>query len=171
MTCRWKDKEGNNKYDTFVPEVERPSTAEDVESQDRQPGEKRKRQPRRPTDKGALFHEYSRDLHEWVTHLRRVHSENPPATINGKLVKASNPLAPLDEGLYYVHSKTAYYNSFFFEFWDECFSKTFGLVCPFYEYNSVKDLEALLDAKFQRYAKLIILIPIITCYYNKCNNR
>ena len=68
MTCRWKDKEennkykeGNNKYNTFVPEVDRLSTAEDVESQDRQPGEKRKRQPRRPTDKGALFYEYSRD--------------------------------------------------------------------------------------------------------------
>ena len=45
---------------------------------------------------------------------RRVHSENQPATINCKVVKASNPLAPLDEGLYYVHST----RPFFFEFWD-----------------------------------------------------
>ena len=84
--------------------------------------------------------------------------KNPPVTIIGKVVKVSNPAAPPDEGLYYVHSKTAYYNSFFFEFWDECFIKTFGLVCPFYEYNSIKDLEALLDAKVQRYAMLIVLL-------------
>ena len=91
-------------YNTFVTEVDRPSTAEDVESQELQPGDKRKQQQRWSTDKGALFHEYSRDVHEWVTHLRHVHSQIPPATINGKVVKASNPLAPLDEleGLYYV---------------------------------------------------------------------
>jgi hypothetical protein len=32
-------------------------------------------------------------------------------------------------------SKTAYYNSFV-EFWDECFVKTFGLVCSFFETDS-----------------------------------
>ena len=75
MTYRWKDKEGNNMYNTFVPEVDRPSTAEDVESQELQPGDRKKRQPRRPTDKDALLHEYSRHVHVWVTQLRRVHSE------------------------------------------------------------------------------------------------
>jgi hypothetical protein len=30
-----------------------------------------------------------------------------------------------------VHSKTAYYNSFLAEIWDECFVKTFGLVINF----------------------------------------
>ena len=118
------------------------------------PGEKKRRQARRPTDKGALYHNYSRDVHEWLTHLRRVHFENPPLTVQGNVVKATNPLAPPGESLYYVHSRTAYYNSFFFEFWDECFVKTFGLVCPFYNFNFVKDLEDLLDAKVQRYAVL-----------------
>ena len=101
------------------------------------------------------MHDYSCDVDVWITHLRRVHSEDPLATINGKVVKASNPLAPPDEGLCYAHSKTAYYNSFFFEFWDLCFAKTFGLICPFYEFNSVQDLEDLLDAKVQRYAMLM----------------
>ena len=128
------------------------------------PGEKKRRQARSPTDKGALYHNCSREVHEWLTHLRRVHFENPPLTVQGNVVKATNPLAPPGESLYYVHSRTAYYNSFFFEFWDECFVKTFGLVCPFYNFNSVKDLEDLLDAKVQRYAML-------SHYFYPCNNR
>ena len=98
---------------TFIPEVERPLTAQDEEVPEPQPGEKRKRQARQPTDKGALYHDYSCDVHEWLTHPRHVHFNNPPATINGKVVKATNPLAQPGESLYYVHSKTAYYNSFF----------------------------------------------------------
>ena len=47
-------------------------------------------------------------------------------------------------------------NSFFFEFWDQSFVKTFGLLCPFYEFSSVKDLEDLLDAKVHRYSMLIV---------------
>ena len=172
MTCtcgRWKDEQGNNLYDTFIPEVERPAIAQDADVPEPQPGEKRKRQPRRPTHKGALFHKYDRDLHEWVTHLRRVHASNPPVNINGKSVKGSDPLAAKGEGLYYIHSKTAYYNDFFFDYWNECFSKTFRLVCPFYEFTSVKDLEDLLAAKVQRYTMLFKFIvyyeSIITCYY------
>ena len=69
-------------------------------------------------------------------------------------------MAPPDEGLYCVHSKTSYYNSFFFQFWDECFIKTFGLVCPFYEYHSVKDLEALLNAKVQTLEARYVDCPI-----------
>ena len=56
MTCRWKDEHGDNMYDTFIPEVERPAIAQDGDVPELQPGEKRKRQPRRPTDKGALFY-------------------------------------------------------------------------------------------------------------------
>ena len=110
----WKDKDGNHRYDSFILEVERPVTAQDEEVS--QFGEKRKRQARQPTDLGALYHDYSRDVHEWLTDLRRVHFNNPPATINGKVVTATYPLAPPGESLYYVHSKTAYYNSFCFEF-------------------------------------------------------
>ena len=79
----WKDKDGNHRYDSFIPEVERPVTADNVELSEPQSGEKRKRLARRPTDKGALYHDYSRDVHEWLTRLRRVHFNNPPATING----------------------------------------------------------------------------------------
>jgi hypothetical protein len=128
-------------------------------SPDPQPGEKRKLVLRRPTDKGALYHDYNRDLHEWLTHLRRMHFKNPPATIHGKTVKATNPLAWQGESNYYVHSKIAYSNCWFFvEFWDECFVKTFGLVCPFYEFFSVSDLENLQDAQIERYVFQWILI-------------
>jgi hypothetical protein len=49
-----------------------------------------------------------------------MHFKNPPAlTINGKTEKATNPLVQQGESMYYVHSKTAYYNLFFVEFWDE----------------------------------------------------
>ena len=33
-----------------------------------------------------------------------------------------------------------------------------GLVCPFYEFQSMKDLENLLDAKIERYTILIAII-------------
>ena len=165
MTCtcgRWKDEQGNNLYDTFIPEVERPAIAQDADVPEPQvgpqPEEKRKRQPRRPTlatHKGALFHKYDRDLHEWVTHLRSVHASNLPVNINGKAVKGSDPLAAKGESLYYIHSKTAYYNDFFSDYWNECFAKTFRLASPFYEFTSVKDLENLLAAKVQRYSMLI----------------
>jgi hypothetical protein len=101
MTCRWKDDDGNQRYDCFIPEIDRPGTADFPESQ---PGEKRQRQPRRPTSKGALFSEYNRLVHEWLTHLRRVHFRNPPLNTGGKVVNATNPLAPKGESLYYVHS-------------------------------------------------------------------
>ena len=74
---------------------------------------------------------------------------NPPAQINGKTVKATTPWAPSGEQQYYVHSKTAYYNLFFFEFWDSSFAKTFSLVCPFYYYKSVEDFIKLFDATFE----------------------
>jgi len=69
MSCRWKDKDGNHLYDSFILEVERPLNADGTDSPDPQPGEKRKRQPGRPTDKGALYYEYSCDVHEWLTRL------------------------------------------------------------------------------------------------------
>ena len=61
MTGRWKDDQGNNLYDTFIPEMERPAIAQNADVPAPQSGEKRKRQPRRPTAKGALFYKYSRD--------------------------------------------------------------------------------------------------------------
>jgi hypothetical protein len=110
MTCRW-----HNMYTKFIPEVERPAVAQEAEVQEPQSGEKTGRTARRPTDKGALFFKYNCDVHEWLTHLRHVHAENPPVTMNGKSAKASNPLAAPGEALYYFHSKTASYNDFFFD--------------------------------------------------------
>jgi hypothetical protein len=47
-----------------------------------------------------------------------MHFNNLPATIivHDIIVKATNPLALQGESEYYVHSKTACYNSFFVEF-------------------------------------------------------
>ena len=151
--CRWVDSEGNHKFETFIPEVERPADSRDDTAADSLLGEpKRKQLPRRPTDNGAMYHEFSREVCEWLTHIRRVHWNNPPAhsaQINGKIVKAANPIAPSGEQQYYIHSKTAYYNSFFFEFLENCFAKTFSLVCPFYDYMSVEDYIKLFDATFE----------------------
>jgi hypothetical protein len=63
----------------------------------------------------------------------------------------ANPVAQQGESLYYVHSKTAYYNSFFVEFWDELFVKNFSLNCPFYNFFVVLNLGNLLNAKIERY--------------------
>ena len=39
MTCRWKDEHGDNLYDTFIPEVERPAIAQDGDVPELQPGD------------------------------------------------------------------------------------------------------------------------------------
>lgn len=75
-------------------------------------------------------------------------------------------MAPPGESLYYVHSKTAYYNSFFFDFWHQCFVRTFRQVCPFYEIECVDDLDKLLNAKVQRYTLHYYLLARIITHYN-----
>lgn len=147
---RWTDEEGQHKYRCFIPDVERPGAGDDQVS-DVSPGEKRKRQPMRATDKGALYYEYDALLHEWITHIRRVHPMNAPAQIKGQTVQACDPLAPPGVAMYYVHSRTAYYNHFFFDWWYNCLVKTFALVCPFYDVRSVEDLTGLLNAEFHGY--------------------
>ena len=151
LNFRWKDKDGHIRHKSFIPEVERPGAGDDNDV-DVDPGQKRKRQQRRATDKGAMYHDYCRKLHEWLTHLRRVHFKNPDLTVNGRVLKATNPLAPPGQALYYLHSRTAYYNSFFFEYWNHAFAKTFRQLCPFYTIRSVKDLDQLLAATIQRYS-------------------
>ena len=78
MNCRWKDKNRNHLYYSLIPKADRPVTAQNADLPEPQPGEKRKQQARQPTDKGAVHHDYSRDVHEWLTHLWRVHFKNPP---------------------------------------------------------------------------------------------
>jgi hypothetical protein len=148
---RWTDVDGQHKYKCLIPDVDRPGAEDSSQLGEPSPGEKRKRQPRRETDKGALFYAYDPLLHEWITHLRRVHWMNSPAQIGGQTVKACDPLAPKGVAMYYVHSRTAYYNNFFFDWWYNCFVKTFGLVCPFYDVQSIEDLETLLNAEFIGY--------------------
>ena len=148
------DSEDNHKFETFIPEVERHAGSHDDTAADPLPGElKRKPQPRRPTDKGAMYHEFSREVWEWLTHIRRVHWNNAPVQINGKTVKACNPLVPSGSQQYYVHStgKTAYYSFFFGSGPENCFAKTFSLVCSFLRLHvrSVEDFIKLYDATFE----------------------
>ena len=102
---RWTDEDGQHKYNCFIPDIERPGARDDQSDSamaEPSPGEKRKRQPRRATDKGALFYEYDPLLPEWITHIRRVHWMNQPAQIGGQTVKACDPLAPPGVAMYYV---------------------------------------------------------------------
>jgi hypothetical protein len=150
---------GDHKYACFIPDVPISGSGGSSDGIDSPSLEKKERQPRKPTDKGALYYEYHFDVHAWLTHLRRVHWQNPDGDIGGGiLAKAANPLAPKGSPLYYYHSRTDYYNSFFFEFWEECFVKTFGLLCPFYDVQTVKDVEHLLNAKFTRFVDAFQLI-------------
>ena len=81
------------------------------------------------------------------THLRRVHSDNPPLpmNINGTTVsvKAADPLAPTPVPLYYFHSRTPMYNHFMFQFWDACMSPTFNIICPWFNVTTEHELERL----------------------------
>lgn len=152
ITCRrWTDPgaegEKEHRYKTFIPE----NVDERAGSSDSplDAPENRKRKAKQPTDKGALYHEYDTNVHEWITHLRRVHYKNPSVMIGGKAVQACDPLAPVGQVLYYTHSRTDFYNSFFFEWWDACFAATFKYTCPFLTVESTTDLTNLLDARFE----------------------
>ena len=135
------DSQGNHKYDCFIPEVPISGTSAPAQATDSASGDKRERQPKKPTAKGALYYEYNYSLHAWLAHLRSVHWQNPECDMGGGvMVKAANPLAPKGAPLYYFHSQIDYYNTFFFEFWEECFVKTFGLVCPFNDVQSGSDV-------------------------------
>ena len=111
-----------HKYDVFVP-----MSASPVSDSGAGPGTG-DQQPKQPTEKGALYYEYYQPLHIVITHLRRVRWENPIGDVKGVAKRAADPLAQKGTDLYYYHSRTAYYNSFFFEFWDECFAPTFSFV-------------------------------------------
>ena len=140
-------------FDCFIPDVggvesnDASHTSHDTPDTPSEPKRKRKR----VTVKGAMYFKYNADVHQWITHLRRVHWQKPPITIDGKQVKASNPLAPVDEPLYYIHSKTAYYNHFFIEFWEMCMVPTFKNVAPLLEVESMTSLRVLFELRFKRY--------------------
>ena len=147
MWCRWKCANGEHEFDTFIPDIS--GNKAESSDDDTQTGEGKRKKRRQETDKGAMYRKYSKEVHEWVTHLRRVHATNPPATIAGRSVKASDPLAP-NGPLYYYHSRTALYNDFFFGYWDKCFAPAFSNVCAIVFVDSIKSLDALFNLKFQR---------------------
>ena len=148
----------------FIPEIfaRRGEGSDESDGEDSEEGftgtAQKKRKALVETDKGALFHKYDKSVHEWVTHLRRVHPELPALdmdlTLDGKptkvAVKACNPLAPPGVPLYYYHSRTPYYNDKFFLWWDRCFSEAVRHVCPWMVVSSKKSLEKLLSLKITR---------------------
>ena len=123
-------------------------------------GKKRKKSQKQlvETDKGALFHKYDKSVHEWLTHLRRVHPDLQPlemdVMLDGKQtkvsVKACDPLAPPGVPLYYYHGKTPLYNDTFFVWWDNCFAESLQYVCPWMKVTSKGSLEKLLNLKVAR---------------------
>jgi len=128
-------------------------------------GKKRKKSQKQlvETDKGALFHKYDKSVHEWLTHLRRVHPDLQPlemdVMLDGKQtkvsVKACDPLAPPGVPLYYYHCKTPLYNDNFFVWWDNCFAESVQYVCPWMVVTSKGSLEKWLKLKVARYIVLI----------------
>ena len=54
-TFRWVDSQGNHKYDCFIPEVPISGTSAPAQATDLASGDKRERQPKKPTEKGALY--------------------------------------------------------------------------------------------------------------------
>lgn len=153
FVCRWKTPDGKRlKYPVFIPNISAQKSVNDDDNDD----ENLKSGPasKRETEKGALYHEYDWQTHQFVTHLRRVHSSNPPIQMKvGQTmvnVKAADPLAPPGVPLYYFHSKTDLYNNFFFEFWDECMVPTFQFVCPWLKVDSMAALDKLFTISVDR---------------------
>ena len=112
---RWVDSEGNSKFETFILEVKRSTCWHYDTAAHPLPGvPKRKQQLRRATDKGAMHHEFSREVWEWLTHISSVHWNNSPVQINGKTVKACNPLGRSARivlprrSVWYVHFNTTH---------------------------------------------------------------
>lgn len=51
--------------------------------------------------------------------------------------------------LYYFHGKTNLYNDIFFDAWDNVFSPTFNIVCPWFNVDSLKSLDRLFELEFE----------------------
>ena len=105
-------------------------------------------------DKDALYHEYDPIVHEFVTHLRRLHLANPPVNMDVQgtsvQVQACNPLAPAGHPLYHYRHKIALYMDIFFLCWEDCIAVIFNLVCQWMNVTNQASLEFLFSMKFQR---------------------
>ena len=132
----------------------------DEESEHEDAGARRKKpRSKAETDKGALYHRYEKEVHQWLTHLRRVHPNLPTVemdlVVQGRRqkvqVKACDPFAPPGVPLYYFHSKNPFYNDNFFIWWDNCFAEAFRYVCPWIQVTSRGALESVMNMKIKRY--------------------
>ncbi len=91
--------------------MESGSPAEDDEEQAAMGPVRKPKKPRRETEKGALFEDYSLLAHQFIAHLRRVHPSKPSITMKVEgfpdrvSVKTADPLAELPMPLYYIHSR------------------------------------------------------------------
>ena len=110
-----KNKDGSLRCTRLIPD--RPPPQEVEPGGEEEDGAKPKR-PRKETDKGALYHDYCYQIHQFITHLRDVHPADPSIMMNitgvteKVSVKAADPLAKPPVPLY-MHSKTAMYNNNF----------------------------------------------------------
>jgi hypothetical protein len=62
---------------------------------------------------------------------------------------AADPFARLSIPLYYFHSQTNLYNDNFFNCWDNIFSPTFNIVCPWFNVESLNSLDRLFELEFE----------------------
>ena len=126
-----------------------------AEEEDEEAARKLKK-PRRETDKGALYEDYSLLVHQFIAHLRRIHPSRPSvmAKVEGfpdrVEVKAADPLAALPMPLYYIHSKMPMYNTKFFVFWDLVVAESFSRTIPWFTVRSQKALDMLFALEFER---------------------
>jgi hypothetical protein len=118
------------------------------------------RQPKKKpeTEKGPLYHEYDSMVHQYTSHLRRVHASlmNKPLMMDvkgfeGKVPVKTDALAVPGMPLYYYHSKTKMYNDHFFHFWDNVMARTFAIIAPWFTVDSKKALDALFALHFEKY--------------------
>ena len=84
--CRWQRADGTNRYDVLVPDSTPPQ--DDGETGEDGAVATKKVKSKRDTIKGALFHAYDFNVHQFITHLRRVRPGNPPLNMNvgGKMI-------------------------------------------------------------------------------------
>ena len=102
-----------------------------------------------------MYNTYDWQFHQFIAHLRRVHPDNPSISMKldgfdtPQVVKAGDPFALPGIPLYYFRGKTNLYNDIFFDVWDNVFSPTFNIVCPWFNVDSLKSLDRLFELEFE----------------------
>ena len=152
---RWLKNNGTGiKYQNLIPTFSR--SGEDDDADDAEAEESKPKRPKKSKvleDDAVMYKEYDWDFHQFVAHLRRVHPDNPPTTVDldgSKIVvKAADPFAPPGVPLYYFHGRPNFYNDVFFDCWDNFFAPTFNIVCPWFTVDSLESLDLLFDLELE----------------------